>query len=79
MGTVALACRLWTWCLLPAVTVQKACPLVLSPQALATALTEKEGVKLSFYHGPGHPMEEPGNPCFIPFPEVGSYPSALQV
>lgn len=32
-------------------TVQKACPLVLSPQALATILTEEEGVKLSFHHG----------------------------
>lgn len=49
MGTVALACGLWTWCLLLAVMVQMAYPLVLPPQCLATVLTEGEGVNPSFH------------------------------
>lgn len=80
MGTVALACRLWTWCPLPAVMVRKACPSLLSPQTIATVLTEGEGAKLCFHHGTrstyGGAWEVLLYPILL---TCGSCPSALLV
>lgn len=65
---------------LPAVMVLKACPSVLSPQALATVLTEGEGAKLSFHLGTrstyGGAWEALLYPILL---KCGSCPSALLV